>query len=227
MATKERLIGADGLVEVGTLSDSGMITTSGVLASGVWYMITAAPTGTVHTVPGSLAKEGDLFKGPDSGTILASGVGLIMKPISFTSTPVADISSWSCEFSSDEIEVTVLADDVKKYRRGKTDASGSMKGIMILGTTSLTASGTLTRFLRNNKVSSAGANTLSAVGSSSLYFKGIMQKDRTSGEAYAFLFGQVELFNFSVGGDIGSAQEFDCKFRFINNDPIYVEETIA
>lgn len=222
MATKERLIGADGLVEVATLGDT--ITTSGFLASGSWYVVTTAPSDGAF--PGLTSHAGMLLKGVDAGTTLASGTGLIARKLSFNSDPLLDISSWSCEFSADEIEVTVLADEVKKYRRGKVDASGSMKGIVILGTTT-SSSGILSRFLSRSIISSVGgASAISSVGDTSLYFRGILQKDRTSGEKYAFIFGQIELYNFSLGGDLGSAQEFDSKFRFINDDPVYVEELV-
>lgn len=223
MATKERLIGADGLIEIGTS------TVGATLASGAWGIILASGTGT-----GSAGAEGwtngDFVKSITS----MSGTGASYATIAFSATPFADISSWSCEFSADEIEVTVLADDVKKYRRGKIDASGSMKGIVILGTT--TASGTsgtagiLPRFLKSAYTTLSGTvynpSEVNASVGSTLYFRGIMQKDRTVGERYAFIFGQVELYNFSVGGDIGSAQEFDSKFRFVNYDPVYVEEYI-
>ena len=44
-------------------------------------------------------------------------------------TLIEDCSSFNFELNADEIEVTVLKDQVKKYRKGKSDMSGTITGI--------------------------------------------------------------------------------------------------
>lgn len=216
MATKIRLIGADGLVNTATISGVA-ITGSGTLASGIWYRLKVPGNGTFSTL-----KAGAILYGADAGTAY-SGSTTSIEQLIFNADSYLDISSWTCEFTADEVDVTVLNDGVKKYRRGKTDSSGSLKGIVMLGTTTVTG-GILNRFLGMTKITAVGANTYANPATADIFFKGIMQKDTASGESYAFIFGQIDLFSFSVGGESGGAQEFDAKFRFINDDPAYVEK---
>lgn len=208
MAIKDRLVGADASLY--TLSLGAEVAT-GTATSGTWYMITAI-SGTGSFPSGYTV--GDLVLG-NGQTLSATNK---VKPA--TETLVSDCNSFDLSFSSDEIEVTTLSDDVKKYRKGKTDLSGTINGINTVS--EMKKSGSfLNRFLRTVSATSANVSTLSSKVDSALYGKFFLQDDATtSGETQAFLFGQIELFGYTLGAAIGDAQNYSSGVRFIGNDPI-------
>ena len=206
----ERLTGADSTVEHATF---GSTLTTGSATKGAWYKIVLKTGDTVFPAG---YKAGDMIQGQASMTFSATNSAQLV-----TFELVQDCSSWNAEFSKDEIELTVLADKVKKYRSGKADATGTLEGINFISELKKVG-GLANRFLRIVNGDTAGntASVLSEVSNGDYYFRGLLQDDDTIGETVTFLFGKIELFNWSAGAAVGDAQSWSCNFRFIDNDPI-------
>lgn len=206
----ERLVGADSTIEKASF---GTTIVTGTATKGAWYKIVLKTGDTVFPA-GYIA--GDLIQGDGVMTFSATNTAQLA-----TFTLVQDASSWSSEFSKDEIEVTVLADKVKKYRAGKSDATGTLEGINFISELKKVG-GLANRFLRIVNGDTVGNSTaiLSEVDNSDYYFRGLLQNDDAIGETVTFLFGKIELFNWSAGAAVGDAQSWSSSFRFIGNDPI-------
>lgn len=208
MASKDRLLGSDASLYKVTF---GPDLNTGTMTSGSWYKIASiSGTGTFPT--GYMV--GDLILG--NGQALNAGNQAALA----TATLGTDCSSFEVAFSRDEIEVTVLADDIKKYRPGKTDLSGTVRGINFISEMNKSGS-ILSRFMRSVSATAGNVSTLRAVDGSDLYGQFYIQDDTTtSGETSAFLFGQIELYGYNLGADMGSAQSWESGMRFIGADPV-------
>jgi hypothetical protein len=208
MGAKERLVGSDASLYKMTF---GPNQNSGTMTSGQWYKI-ATISGTTVFPAGYTV--GDLFLG-NGGTMSAGNSAALA-----TSTVVADCSGFEMAFSRDEIEVTVLTDDVKKYRAGKSDLSGTVNGINFISEMKKPGS-VANRFFKTVSATAGNVSTLSQVDGSALYGQFFIQDDTTtSGETHAFLFGQIELFGYNLGAAISDAQSWSSGLRFSGNDPI-------
>lgn len=208
MGAKDRLIGADASLYKMTF---GSTLASGTMTSGSWYKIVSI-SGTGTFASGYTA--GDLF--------LGRGQPLNAGNTAQLATPVlmSDVSSFSLEFSRDEIEVTTLADDIKKYRAGKSDLSGTIEGINFVSEMNQAGS-VANRFLRVVSATADNTATLNAVDESPLYGQFYIQDDTTtSGETSAFIFGQIELYGWSAGAAVGDAQSWSSGVRFNGSDPM-------
>ena len=223
------LIGDDATIEEVTFDTEGVgdatktldVLAGGAAASGkgkgFWLITAKAATGSIF---GKLI-VGDLF--PAEGTEIPA-VGDKAKLA--TGTPFLDASSWASSFTAKEVDVTLLKHKVMKYRKGKADAEGTLKGIFTIGVTGA-AGGLLNQFLKIVHKSAAGVVTVSDVNSHPIYIRGVVRDTNVSGETYAFMFAQIELFGVNLGAESGNKQEYSSKFRFTGNDPIYYEEEIA
>ena len=208
MANLNRLVGSDASLYKMTF---GTTLVTGAMVSGSWYKI-ASISGTATFPSGYVV--GDLFLG--KGQTLNAGNTAALA----TSTIVADCSSFSMEFSRDEIDVTVLADDIKKYRPGKTDLSGTVEGINFISEMNKDHS-ILSRFMKSVSATADNTSTLRAVDASELYGQFFIQDDTTtSGETSAFLFGQIELYGYNLGASVSDAQTWNSGLRFIGADPV-------
>jgi hypothetical protein len=187
---------------------------TGTATAGAWYKI-AVKDGTTVFPDGY--GVGDLWQGDGTATFSATNSAALA-----TFATVMDASSFDFQFSSDEIEVTVLVDGVKKYRKGKTDLSGTVRGLNLISEMKKPGS-ILNKFLRvvTGDSLSVADSVLNPVDNSSYYMRAMLQDDTaTSGEDHVFLFGEIELFGYSLGADMGSAQEWESGVRFIGADPI-------
>lgn len=139
-----------------------------------------------------------------------------------TFTTVLDASSFTVELSKDEVEVTVLADTVKKYRAGKSDFSGTIEGITFISEARKVGSIMNRFFATVDGLNSQGTGTgvLSAIDNSDYYIRGLLQADDTVGETLTFLVAQVELFGFSVGAAQGDVQSWSSGMRVIGAEPL-------
>lgn len=205
-----RLVGSDAELEKCTL---GTPLVTGSAVKGSWYKIVAIDGTTVFPAG---YEVGDLIQGQASMTFSTTNSASLA-----TFTLVQDCSSFSFEVAADEIEVTVLADDIKKYRSGKKDFSGTIEGITFISVIK-TAGSILNRFLRVVTGDTAGnaAAVLNIVDGSDYYIRALLQDDETVGETLVFLFGQVELFNYNLGASVGDAQTWSSGVRMIGADPI-------
>lgn len=207
-AAKDRLIGSDASLYK---MNFGATLASGTMTSGSWYKIVSI-SGTGTFAAGY--QVGDLFLG--NGQALNAGNQAQLG----TPELLTDVTSFSLEFSRDEIEVTTLADDIKKYRPGKTDLNGMVEGINFIS--QMNKDGAITnRFMRVVSATAANASTLRSVDESPVYGQFYIQDDvTTSGETHAFLFGQIELYGYNLGASVADAQSWSSGLRFIGADPI-------
>ncbi len=215
----EKLIGADASLERATF---GAPLATGSAQNGKWYKIVAKSGDTVFPA-GYIV--GDLIQGDALMTFSATNSASLA-----TFESVADCSSFSFDISSDEIEVSVLLDSVKKYRKGRSDMSGTISGINFISIMKQSGS-ILNRFLRvvSGDSQSIIPAVMNNVDNSAYYIRALLQDDVTTvGESQVFLFGQVELFGYKLGADVGSAQTWESGCRFNGNDPIvYIMENKA
>jgi len=176
------------------------------------------------------AAAGSIFGGLDLGDVFPADGDEVAavgdKAKLATATPFLDASEWGVAFTAKEVEITLLRHRVLKFRKGKADADGSLKGIFTLGVTG-EAGGLLNQFLKIVHKDSLGAITVSQINSHPIYIRGVIRDTNISGETYAFLFGQIELFGVNLGAASGNKQEYSSKFRFTGADPVYYEEEIA
>lgn len=211
MAAKNRLIGADATLYKGTAAATA--TTSGSMTEGAIYKI-ATISGT--TVFPAGFEVGDYFLGDSTKTLTAGNSAYLV-----TTAEAADVTEFSIEFSADEVEVTTLPDDVKKYRRGKTDLSGSVSGINFVDEMKKAGS-VANRFLRTVTVTSGyGGASMNLVDGTQLVGVFYLQKDQTTpAETTAILIAEIELFGYNLGASTGDAQDWESGMRVIGPDPI-------
>lgn len=167
---------------------------------------------------------GDMWQGNGTASFDSDNTAA---PVTFA--VVQDCSSFSFDINKDEIEVTVLVDDVKKYRAGKNDMSGTISGINFVSEMEKSGS-ILNRFLRvvNGTNNGSVAATVNVVDGSDFFIRALLNDATAVGEKQVWLFGQVELYGYNLGADIGSAQSWESSVRFIGADPmIYVVENIV
>jgi len=215
MADK-RLIGEDASLSKfveGTLMEGDASTI--ITVKGTIYKI-AAIAETDSAFPTDFV-VGDYYYEPDTITL---AVGDNVYPIE--ETVVTYCKSWAMTVSSDETETTVLRDTVKKYRKGKTDVSGTITGIMT--TDDLKTAGAITnRFFKVITVTSGVALTnadIHGIDKSDYFIKAYLNDSDISGDTQAFLLAQIELLGSNLGAEMGSAQEWSSDIRMVGNDPV-------
>lgn len=180
------------------------------------YIITAkAASGSVF--PAGL-DVGDMY--PAIGTEVLKNGDKVRK---LDLTHVADCTGWQMQITQSEIDVTRLKDKYKKYRLGKKDASGTVNSILTLGVSD-EADGMIAKTMKTfrRKISESNTTvTVTDVGNQPIYFLGYVNKTDVPGETEAFVFGQVYLYNITLGGSTGNAQSYDSSMRLTGRDPVF------
>lgn len=163
-------------------------------------------------------KVGELF--PATGTEVLAAGDIVQK---LDLTEVADCSGWSLQITQSEIDVTRLKDKYKKYRLGKKDASGTVTSIMTLGVSDEPDGmvGRSMKLFRREIKDGVTTVTISDSANESLYFLGWLNMTDIPGETQAFVFGQVYLYNVTLGGQTESAQSYDSSMRLTGIDPVF------
>lgn len=210
----DRLVGSDALL---TTLRFGTPLTSGTAAEGKLYKIVAKDGTTVFPEGFNV---GDFWIGDGTATFSATNSASLA-----TDTTVAEVSSFSFDISADEIEVTVLMDDQKKYRVGKKDVSGSIEGITFV-TSLANGSSLANRFFKIVNYDGEGASTLNEVNTGDLFIKAYLQKDDSEGETVVYLLAQVQLTSYNLGASVADAQSFTANVRLIGNDAVIFTEAI-
>jgi len=211
----DRLCGADASFFKATVAT--VATTSGTMAAGSFYKI-ATISGTTTFPTGYVV--GDIFLGDAAKSFSVGNSAYLL-----TSIQAIDASFFKIDFAADEIEVTVLADSNKKYRKGKNDVSGTVEGINFISEMSKAGS-FLNRFLRTASATSANVVTaLNAQVASDLYGVFYLNDDTTTGEIQTFMVAQIEFYGYSLGAAIGDAQSWSSNIRLIGADPIVYFKT--
>lgn len=221
------LVGDDGAfftAKLGKEYEGDGTKTLNVLVSGAsatsggdgMYIVTAKANS--NSIFPSLLKVGELF--PAVGTeVLASGD----KVKKLDLTHVADCTGWQFQITQSEIDVTRLKDNFKKYRLGKKDATGTVNSILTLGVSDQ-ADGMIAKTMKTfRRAISASQTTVTVteIGNDPVYFLGYVNKTDVPGETEAFVFGQVYLYNITLGGSTGNAQSYDSSMRLTGNDPVF------
>ncbi|MBR0544993.1 MAG: hypothetical protein IIW99_02085 [Treponema sp.] len=227
MAEEKPLVGDDGAfftAKLGQEYEGDGTKTLNVLVSGAsatsggdgMYIVTAKANS--NSIFPSLLKVGELF--PAVGTeVLASGD----KVKKLDLTHVADCTGWQFQITQSEIDVTRLKDNFKKYRLGKKDATGTVNSILTLGVSDQ-SDGMIAKTMKTfRRVINERQTTITVteIGNDPVYFLGYVNKTDVPGETEAFVFGQVYLYNITLGGSTGNAQSYDSSMRLTGNDPVF------
>lgn len=202
----------DGLKTLDELAGGTIASGKG---KGEWLITAKAAAGSIF---GELA-VGDVFPADGDEVPLADDKCKLV-----TGTEFMDSSGWEANFTAKEVEITLLRHRIMKYRKGKADAEGTLKGIFTVGVTG-EAGGLLNQFLKIVKKDSTGV-TVSQVSSRPIFIRGVIRNTTVTGETFAFIFAQIELFGIKLGAESGNKQEYSSKFRFTGNDPVYYERVI-
>jgi hypothetical protein len=211
----DRLVGSDASFFKASVAATA--TTSGNMIAGSFYKI-ATISGTTVFPTGYAV--GDIFLGDAAKALSASNSAYLLTP-----SQAMDVNSFKVDFAADEIEVTVLADGNKKYRKGKNDVSGTVEGINFISEMSKAGS-FLNRFLRIASATSANVvSTLNNVAASDIFGVFYLNDDTTTGEIQTFMVAQIEFYGYSLGAAIGDAQSWSSGIRLIGNDPIVYFKT--
>lgn len=215
MAERKRLIGKDGKVYRGIKGTE--ITGNGetALTKGAFYVPTViAETGSGF--PAGVAR-GRVFVGDGVSAPSAND-----RYIELTLVSQCDVTSASVEFDNDEIDVTTLCDEIKKYRSGFTDASGSIEGITTLDLTE----STISKFVSVQKQDNTGAITTIEKNDDVLILALELNKIDNSDADRAIFFTPAVLNGYNLEVSIDDAQTFTSDFRIAqDNDiqPVLVE----
>lgn len=209
MAEKKRLIGRDG--KVYQASKSAVITGNGTtaLTKGHYYL----PLTLLDSSSGfpAGAQKGVVIIGDGTSKPKATET---YKELTLTSQ--CDITSASVEFSKDEIDITTLCDDVKKYAVGFTDAQGSLEGITTLDL----SEPMIAKFVTVQKQSAAGAITTINKNDDPLVIVIELNKTDASDADRALFFAPVSLNGYNLGVTIDEAQTFTSGFRIAQDNEI-------
>ncbi len=200
----------------GTKTLNVLVSGASATSGGGMYIVTAKANS--NSIFPSLLKVGELF--PAVGTeVLASGD----KVKKLDLTHVADCTGWQFQITQSEIDVTRLKDNFKKYRLGKKDATGTVNSILTLGVSDQ-SDGMIAKTMKTfRRVINERQTTITVteIGNDPVYFLGYVNKTDVPGETEAFVFGQVYLYNITLGGSTGNAQSYDSSMRLTGNDPVF------
>lgn len=219
----KRLVGEDASAYRFTLGT--MVTGDGTttfMSAGKIYKIAAKAT-TTSIFPVGFSVN-DYYYAPLQQTL---AVGDNVYPV--TETLIADCNSWDMTVSADSIEVTVLKDTVKKYRKGKVDIDGTITGIDT--TDQLKTAGSIhNRFIKVVNLTSGIAPVeadIFPIDSSDYFIKAYLNDDTLIGNTQVFILAQIDPLGTKWGASIGDAQEWSADFKLINIDPVMYTITNA
>jgi len=193
--------------------------TSGSLVEG-WYKISHVASGT--SAFGDLIAT-DFYYAPTTVALQPGDAAYAI-----TVTDLQDLKGWSLALSADEVEVTVIKDTYKKYRKGKLDANGSASFVFIKGETDA-ADGLASYFYKVATIDATGAVTSVVERSDdSLLLIGYVDKEDASGQYFMATCFEVEFFNFEFPMKSSEAVEMEVPFRLVGDtDPIFYKVTNA
>lgn len=220
MADIKRLIGDDGKLVRASIAAT---LTSGTLTEGWWKIGTKATSSSAFGDGTSGLDAGEYYYAPASVTLTAGDAAYAV-----TSTVMADLSGWSLELTGDEVEVTVMADTYKKYRKGKLDAQGTASFVFIKGETDA-ANGLASYFFKHATITASGVvSDVTARSDNSLTLIGYIDAETDAGQYFLATAFDVEFFNFSLPMNSSEAVSMEVPFRLIGaTDPVLYKVTNA
>lgn len=209
MADIKRLVGDDGKLTRAALATS---VTSGTLTAGWWKIGAKAVSNSAF---GGLSAN-EYYYAPSTVTLTAGDTAYAV-----TTTDMLDLSGWSLELTSDEVDVTVMNDVFKKYRRGKQDANGSASFVFIRGETD-NDNGLARYFFKQATINASGvvSNVLER-STDSLLLIGYIDNETGAGDYKLAMAFEVEFFNFSLPLNMSEAVNMEVPFRLFGaTDPV-------
>ena len=209
MSERKRLVGKDGKVYRGVKGTE--ITGNGTttLEKGKFYVATAiAETGSGFPQG---VKVGRVFVGNGTSAPTEND-----RYFELTLISQCDVTSASVEFDNDEIDVTTLCDDIRKYRSGFTDASGSLEGLTTLDLTE----STISKFVSVQKQDAQGAITVIEKNDDVLILAIELNKIDNSDADRAIFFTPAVLNGYNLEVAIDDAQTFTSDFRIAQDNDI-------
>lgn len=155
---------------------------------------------------------------PGDILILATGDSLVPNindnVVTLNLTDQCDVQNWGMEFSRNEIDVTTVCDIINVYRAGKSDMTGTISGIFVVGTSDA-IDGKFRKFMdiaKQDEVSSFDRFPQEdEIGLGFFY----MNHDPNIADIM-YIVAPYQIYGSAAGGEIGSAQTFSTSFRFGN-----------
>jgi hypothetical protein len=206
-----KLIGKDSRFYRAAIGAEVLGDASTALPDGTYLIINVAAISTFPPTAGG-------------GTAAAAGDVLVIDGVTVTPavdddvatltlTALCDISSWTMEFTKEEVDVTTLCDLQKKYRAGKADMAGTAEGIFKMGTTDDPTNGFLRQFI--DIVQQDGSTSFDRYVSQDEILLGFfyVNYDTSIGDQM-YVVAPFQLFVNSLGGASDAAQGFSGSFRF-------------
>jgi len=128
-----------------------------------------------------------------------------------TLTRKCDITDFTMPFTADEIDVTTLCDELKRYEKGKIDMAGTINGIVTIGETT-GDDGFINQFI--DIVEQDGTTSLDVYKQKEEVLFGYFRinKDTNLGDELA-VFLPMNIFGASLGAAQASAQTCSSNFR--------------
>ena len=159
-------------------------------------------------------KAGDIYYSINGNEILSEGTSFI--PLLETDL-YADVKNLIINLSYNEIELTTIDDEIPKYVKTLGDAKGSMS-IQVSSEQLKKENSLFNRFIKMATVNNeTGHNQIIDTTNEHLFIKGSLY---SSNEEQIGIFAQIELYNITLGANMGSAQEFNSSLRFCGANPI-------
>lgn len=212
-----KLTGSKGEVYTATLEAEVEGDGVAALVEGI-HLITAVAgsTGFPANSAGSAIEAGYLVF-VRSGQTITPEVGDNTRQLTLTRR--CDITDFTMPFTADEVEVTTLCDEIKRYEKGKIDMAGNMNGITTIGETT-GDSGFLNQFI--DIVEQDGTTSLDLYKQAEEVLFGYFRvnKDSNIGDELS-VFLPINIFGTSVGAAQADAQTFATGFRIASyEDPL-------
>lgn len=202
----KRLVGKDG--EVYAATKGTLVEGNGSTALTDSYYIVAAVASTSSALPTGL-QAGYVFKGSAQITP-AEGDNVI--PL--TLARKCDITSFSVEYSADEIDVTTLCDTQRSYRAGFTDATGTLEGVTTIG---------LSEYLMEKFIpiieQTGETVEVTEINGDALIVRLVLNKQSAGGTIMSY-FAPISLTSYNIGASVDDAQTYTANFRNTPDDDL-------
>lgn len=202
----KRLVGKDG--EVYAATKGTLVEGNGSTALTDGYYIVAAIAATSSALPAGL-QAGYVFKGSPEITP-AEGDNVI--PL--TLARKCDITSFSVEYSADEIDVTTLCDTQRSYRAGFTDATGTLEGVTTIG---------LSEYLMEKFIpiieQTGETVEVTEINGDALIVRLVLNKQSAGGTVMSY-FAPIALTSYNIGASVDDAQTYTANFRNTPDDDL-------
>lgn len=202
----KRLVGKDG--EVYAATKGTLVEGNGSTALTDGYYIVAAVAATSSALPAGL-QAGYVFKGSAEITP-AEGDNVI--PL--TLARKCDITSFSVEYSADEIDVTTLCDTQRSYRAGFTDATGTLEGVTTIG---------LSEYLMEKFIpiieQTGETVEVTEINGDALIVRLVLNKQTAGGTVMSY-FAPIALTSYNIGASVDDAQTYTANFRNTPDDDL-------